>query len=752
MKKIVFLFFLIQISIFSATIVGKVSVYTGENYGVFIFVDNGSKYDVSDSNGEFELSGLDKGKEYTIVFQKENFPEIRKRVKISSEKEYVNVQIKKDGITGTANIYSNEDKKRKKEKKRIESKKEKNYVIGKVIGKEGKNIFVKLQKNSQGIVIKNGGQFTIETGLGKNILEFYVDGEKKREIRYNAVKGKNNLGDIKIEINDNILLSLYFGKEIDGVAYLYKDGVIRYSQRVEKAEKAIFKDIEKGNYEVKVVSYGNSEYSDKVDIEKSMDIKTEVNTAEEKGNLYIYLSPDDVPMNIEILKDGSAIKKIIGVQGLYIAEGLDSDGVYNIKVSASKYISQEARAIKSGEKTNVVLERDIKGAIVSGIVYPFSADAEVMLLDEDKILARTKTNEDGYYELETDTIKSGRKTIRVNALGYKEVKEIRTINENKETKNVNIALTPLSANFFGTVNSGDKNLQSGVIVSIDDLNLWQLTDINGKFYFSNIPSGKYNITFRKAGYKEIKKEIELNKNSAKEINIDLIPVGKVVINANKDGYTLNINGNDIFVKEYMFVSEVPIGKTKITASKDGYLNEIREIEALEPGQIVDITFQFRNQKEYKEYLEGKLREIRELTDGLYLFQAEQKINQFKSLEGNEAYSFEIETLLKRIKDAKGNLFDSDREVLNVLEKIKKDVELTEKENISYGEKRKKLGEKYRETLDLLEKIVSEKKYTSYKYEIYTMKSELYEKMGMPSSAKEAKETAIKYRAEQQRKR
>lgn len=42
------------------------------------FVDNGSKYDVSDSNGEFELSGLDKGKEYTIVFQKENFPEIRK--------------------------------------------------------------------------------------------------------------------------------------------------------------------------------------------------------------------------------------------------------------------------------------------------------------------------------------------------------------------------------------------------------------------------------------------------------------------------------------------------------------------------------------------------------------------------------------------------------------------------------------------------------------------------------------------------
>ena len=115
MKKIVFLFFLIQISIFSATIVGKVSVYTGENYGVFIFVDNGSKYDVSDSNGEFELSGLDKGKEYTIVFQKENFPEIRKRVKISSEKEYVNVQIKKDGITGTANIYSNEDKKRKKE-------------------------------------------------------------------------------------------------------------------------------------------------------------------------------------------------------------------------------------------------------------------------------------------------------------------------------------------------------------------------------------------------------------------------------------------------------------------------------------------------------------------------------------------------------------------------------------------------------------------------------------------------------------
>lgn len=82
-------------------------------------------------------------------------------------------------ITGTANIYSNEDKKRKK-KKREQRVKRKNYVIGKVIGKEGKNIFVKLQKNSQGIVIKNGGQFTIETGLGK-IYQSFMQMVKKRE-------------------------------------------------------------------------------------------------------------------------------------------------------------------------------------------------------------------------------------------------------------------------------------------------------------------------------------------------------------------------------------------------------------------------------------------------------------------------------------------------------------------------------------------------------------------------------------------
>ena len=76
----------------------------------------------------------------------------------------------------------------------------------------------------------------------------------------------------------------------------------------------------------------------------------------------------------------------------------------------------------------------------------------------------------------------------------------------------------------------------------------------------------------------------------------------------------------------------------------------------------------------------------------------------------------------------------------------------EKENISYGEKRRKLNEKYRETLDFIEKILNENRYTTYKYDIYMFKSEVYEKSGMLNSAKESKLTAMKYREEEKKKR
>ena len=61
MKKIAFLYFFISALIFSATVSGNVKVYTGENYGVFVYVKGADGYDVTDAAGDFKISGLQKG-------------------------------------------------------------------------------------------------------------------------------------------------------------------------------------------------------------------------------------------------------------------------------------------------------------------------------------------------------------------------------------------------------------------------------------------------------------------------------------------------------------------------------------------------------------------------------------------------------------------------------------------------------------------------------------------------------------------
>lgn len=752
MKRLAILFLLITTITYSASISGKISVYTGENYGVFVFIDKIMKYDVTDSSGNFKINGLESGREYTVVFQKENLPEVRRVIKISGENSSIEVAIKK--LSEKQGIKTEQKSSRKTVKRRDKVENNSGVIRGRVVSQSNGDIFLRVKEINYGIIIKPNSEFAIKVLKGRYGIELYQDGIKKREIVVNVQNSKNNLGDIllKAEEKQFVDLKISFDKEIEGVVYLYLNGTAKYAERADRKEEVVFKNIEKGDYTIKIVSYGNREYEKKVEIKSDSVEKTEITAAKEEGRLYVYFYPDTIPIELEILKSGSIIKKVEGVQGLYIAEGLNSGEEYTVRAVSKKYIPQELRAVKTGEKVSIALEREIKGALVTGTIYPFSAEAEIMLLDEDKILAKANSDKNGYYELECNEITSGRKIIRVTAKGYKETKEIRTVNEKKETKNVNIALTPVTSNIFGKVNLAGGKSPKNIVVIIEELNLWQVTDETGGYYFANIPGGKYTVSFRKQGYKEIKKEIEFNKNSIKEINVEMSSVGRVIINSNMKEYKLKINESEEEVNSVVYTKELQTGKIYISASKEGYLNEKKEVEISEPGQIAEVNITFRNAKEYKEYLETKLAEIRELVDGLYVYQAERKMEEFIKLEGAESYKFEIDELRRRMNQAKGNLFDADREILAKMEGMKKDIETIERQNIGYGEKRKKLGEKYRESLDILEKIVAEQKYTTFKYEIYLMKSEIYEKMGMPNSAKESMETALKYRAEQQKKR
>jgi hypothetical protein len=758
MKKTVFLYFLTTASLFSASISGNVKVYTGENFGVFVYVKGASGYDITDSNGDFKIEGVEKGKEYKVVFQKENFPDIVKNLKINGEDENIVVSFNKSSaIIGEKTVKNNSRKKPRIENKYSEINykvSKKREIKGKVITDVNEPVFIKIKGKNYGTVINPNTIFTLEAGQESGIIQIYQPGMKKKEFILSLGEKKVDIGDIKLEKEkkDSFDYKISFNKKIDGVVSLYKDDIEKYSIRVENSETAKFKNIEAGNYSFKVVSYGNEDYKSIVKAEEEKAENIVIQNAVSNKRIYVYLYPDNKEMSIKLYKKDELIKSVDSVKGLYIAENIEDGTEYKIVAKLPKHIGQEARAVKAGERVNIVLEREIKGALVSGTIYPFGADAEVMILDGESIIGTGKTDEDGNYEIETEKAKSGRKIIRVRAEGFKEAREIRTVNEGKENGNINIALIPLASDIFGKVKIPNSRDSSGVYVVIEELNIWQLTDGEGKYYFSGVPEGKYTLSFRKYGYKELKKEMIFSKKSIKEVNTEMQPVGRIVINSNIEGFTIEINGIEKKIESRVFVTEEPVGDVFITASKDGYLNENIKSELKEPGEKKELNITFRNSEEYKKYLDSKITKIEELIEGLYVTQAEMKIEEFKSLEGAESYKIEIEKIARRLNQAKGNLFEDDRRILSEIARARKDIELLEKESISYGEKRRKLNEKYRETLDFIEKILNENRYTTYKYELYIFKSEVYDKSGMLNSAKESKLTAMKYMEEEKKKR
>ena len=194
MKRLAILFLLITTITYSASISGKVSVYTGENYGVFVFIDKIMKYDVTDSSGNFKINGLESGREYTVVFQKENLPEVRRVIKISGENSSIEVAIKK--LSEKQGIKTEQKSSRKTVKRRDKVENNSGVIRGRVVSQSNGDIFLRVKEINYGIIIKPNSEFAIKVLKGRYGIELYQDGIKKREIVVNVQNSKNNLGDI----------------------------------------------------------------------------------------------------------------------------------------------------------------------------------------------------------------------------------------------------------------------------------------------------------------------------------------------------------------------------------------------------------------------------------------------------------------------------------------------------------------------------------------------------------------------------
>jgi hypothetical protein len=113
----------------------------------------------------------------------------------------------------------------------------------------------------------------------------------------------------------------------------------------------------------------------------------------------------------------------------------------------------------------------------------------------------------------------------------------------------------------------------------------------------------------------------------------------------------------------------------------------------------------------------------------------------KSLKSYEKDYLEIKG---KLKSAKLRLFDIDRSIKFEIEKVKENIKKSEASKVGYVEKNKNLTKLYKESVDYLEKIILSHPYTTYRYDVNILQSDIYAKLGMPNSAKNAMEEAKKY--------
>ncbi len=89
MKKIsiLLLFVFINVLALGASLEGTIKVENGEDVGVFVYIEDNLKYDISDERGRFFIDDLEEGREYVIVFQKGDLPDHKEKFVLKSNLE-----------------------------------------------------------------------------------------------------------------------------------------------------------------------------------------------------------------------------------------------------------------------------------------------------------------------------------------------------------------------------------------------------------------------------------------------------------------------------------------------------------------------------------------------------------------------------------------------------------------------------------------------------------------------------------------
>lgn len=724
MKKlsVLLLFIFINLLVLGANITGKIRVEKGEDIGVFIYVENELKYDISDERGNFFISGLEQDKEYTLVFQKGDLPDHKEKIVLKALNNNFEFTVP----------YTRRDIK---------------YPVnGRINSKLGSDIFLALNNESYGIIVKPNLMFNTRLADGKYNAIIMQEGAYDRKINFEILKKENNnIGTYNLDAIDYNTLTIRFDNKIkDGVLQLYQNDLLVHSQRVPAGANALTIDaLKKGSYDLVLKAYGKKEFRQRIAVAGNVVRDINLEELSKFDNLFVNINPKDIDVNIKLFSEGDLITEVNGKE-LLILDSLDYTKYYDVVVSSPKYQENIIRRLSAGDSINANLVRDIKGTLLKGYIYPFNSGAQVMLLDKGRILATTVVDENGYYELETEKLSSGRKMLRVRAEGFEEKILNKTFNEGELVVNENIELEPLLNKLNGKVVFNNNSDLSNVLVIVEELSIWQFTNEYGEYYFKNIPEGSYNVIFKKIGYETKSERLIVRKQDSRINKTVMNPIGKVIFRSNLPGYRLTINGQNININQKVYEHFSKMGTLNISASKDAHLSINTRIRLTEAGEVRDVFFEFVNREEQNKLVEDKINTIENYIKNLEIANAEIKLYELSEMPTLKTYEREYLDIKSKLKDAKSILFDIDRNIKFEIEKVNQNIKEIENKKIGYLEKQRSSQKIYKQSIDYLEKVILYHPYTTFRYDIHRLQGDIYVKMGMVNSSKNAYEEAEKY--------
>ncbi len=755
-KLLLIIFFLLGLQIFSASISGTVTVENGSSLGVFVYIEGQNKYDITDSKGKFKIDNLSQGQEYTIVFQKGNYKDYKKKYKlvvenfdikitIPDEKKVENkVEIVKKSTT-TKKITTKKDDTATKQtqKKDVVSKISVKGRINTVINND---VFLELDEENFGVIIEPNKDFIIQIEPGKYKGKIIQEGSFTKEVEINVSKTSTNIGTINLEpIDYNTLIIKTYESVENGTVQLYRDGFLEYSSKLpSESQEMLIKGIKKGEYTLVLKAFGKKTFEQKISLKGEVVVNVDFEKIITENKVVVEIEPNDLNVNLQMYLDQELKKESIG-KGQILIEGLENDKIYSLVLSSPKHKTIKVSRVIAGDKVKVDMLREINGTLISGYISPFNSKAEVLLLKDNVIVGTTKTNSNGYYEIETNEKLLGEVTLRVIADGFEDELLQDNFNDSKVSYEKNITLTPYTTNLGGKVTFGEENqgLQ-GVYVLIKDLGIWQLTNGDGEFYFNSIPEGDYEVTFEKNGFITGKMNISTAKDEFKNSNIKMESIGKIIFRSNQNDYTIDVNGKIMNVGTRIYELIQGTGIINIKAYKKGYLPLVTKLNLTEAGEIRDVILDFVDETYQNQIVEDKISKIKNYIKDLKIAEAENILVELREVKNIKAYEADYKDIEGRLRSAKMRLFSIDRSIKFEIEKVKLNIEKAESSKDGYLEKNKELNKIYKESIEYLEKIIESHPYTTYRYDINMIESEIYVKLGMPNSSKKSIAEAKKY--------